>query len=348
MPPKSSADPKAAAIHVVIRVRPFVPRELKAKEKRCISVETSAETGKPELVLSNPSDPKKDAKVFALDGIFDSSCDPAKQAKYFYDQNRVYEDLGKRILKEVKAGFNNAAFAYGQTGSGKSTTMMGEFSPPSARGILPRLLEDMFSSFEDEKRKFAETSGNGGEDTLSIHCRVRMLEIYNERIQDLLRSSDQKVGQGQQKKLEVRVHPKFGVYVPDLTVETVENCQDCLQLIDYAHTMQTVAATAMNAQSSRAHTIFAIKVEKTQKISAGEDDKKVEVTETFESFIVDLAGRENERTTLATGERLVELSFINKSLFHLANCIHALGSKGGGGGSGTNRTAGEYGRGSSI
>ena len=40
--------------------------------------------------------------------------------------------------------------------------------------------------------------------------------------------------------------------------------------------------------------------------------------------LVDLAGRENERTTLATGIRLVELSFINKSLFHLAGCIHGL------------------------
>lgn len=50
--------------------------------------------------------------------------------------------------------------------------------------------------------------------------------------------------------------------------------------------------------------------------------------ETNEVFIVDLAGRENEKTTQATGERLVELSFINKSLFHLANCIAALGGKG--------------------
>ena len=41
---------------------------------------------------------------------------------------------------------------------------------------------------------------------------------------------------------------------------------------------------------------------------------------------MDLPGRENEKTTLVTGERLVELSFINKSLFHLANCIHALGA----------------------
>ena len=83
--------------------------------------------------------------------------------------------------------------------------------------------------------------------------------------------------------------------------------------------MQTVAATAMNAHSSRGHTIFAIKLQRHKATESSE------MTESSECFIVDLAGRENEKTTLATGERLIELSYINRSLFHLANCIHALG-----------------------
>lgn len=83
-----------------------------------------------------------------------------------------------------------------------------------------------------------------------------MLEIYNEKIQDLLATK------GTQKKLEVRVHPKFGVYVPELTVNAVESAKDVLNLIEYGHTMQTVWATAMNAHSSRAHTIFALKITK--------------------------------------------------------------------------------------
>ena len=47
---------------------------------------------------------------------------------------------------------------------------------------------------------------------------------------------------------------------------------------------------------------------------------------TSEVFFVDLAGRENERTTRVSGERLVELSFINRSLMWLSQCIYALGS----------------------
>lgn len=45
-------------------------------------------------------------------------------------------------------------------------------------------------------------------------------------------------------------------------------------------------------------------------------------------YFVDLAGFENEKTTLVTGERMRELSFINTSLFELARCIQALSAPG--------------------
>ena len=76
----------------------------------------------------------------------------------------------------------------------------------------------------------------------------------------------------------------------------------------------------MNAKSSRGHTICTFVME--QKHSEGSKTSDQHST----LYFVDLAGRENEKTTLVTGERLVELSFINKSLFHLANAISALGA----------------------
>lgn len=329
----------AQGIYVVIRIRPFVPREKKgrAHEGRCCQVVRG------ETVLTHPQTQEK--KIFALDESLDSSVDPSSVD--FASQLTVYTSMGQRILKEIKdgefdvvvycfclqtavinndharviycptyiysynsshfySGFNTATFAYGQTGAGKTTSMLGEFQPPESRGILPRLLEDIFDYIRAEK-----------EAGWAYDVRVRMLEIYNEKIQDLLATK------GNQKKLEVRVHPKFGVYVPDLTVNAVESAKDVLNLIEYGHTMQTVAATAMNAHSSRGHTIFAIKMQRSK------NEGSSEMTESSECFIVDLAGRENEKTTLATGERLIELSYINRSLFHLANCIHALGQNSG-------------------
>jgi hypothetical protein len=52
------------------------------------------------------------------------------------------------------------------------------------------------------------------------------------------------------------------------------------------------------------HTVYKLSVER-----HGGDNTVM----TSEVFFVDLAGRENERTTRVSGERLVELSFINRS-----------------------------------
>ena len=72
--------------------------------------------------------------------------------------------------------------------------------------------------------------------------------------------------------------------------------------------MKSVAATQMNANSSRAHTVFKLKMER-------RDGTAVVASEVF---FVDLAGRENEKTTRVTGDRFIELSFINKSLMWLS------------------------------
>ena len=63
----------------------------------------------------------------------------------------MYKVLGTPILNEIKEGYNTATFAYGQTGAGKTTTMLGDFQPREARGLLPRLLEDIFDHIREEK-----------------------------------------------------------------------------------------------------------------------------------------------------------------------------------------------------
>lgn len=78
----------------------------------------------------------------------------------------------------------------------------------------------------------------------------------------------------------------------------------------------SVASTARNPKSSRGHVIFRLLMEK------HEEDHTVVSSELF---CVDLAGRENEKTTKVTGENFVELTFINRSLMWLSQCIQALG-----------------------
>jgi len=85
-------------------------------------------------------------------------------------------------------GYNGCIFAYGQTGAGKTYTIQGpgldisfnnSLNPEEndKRGILPRVVEYMFSNIESAH----DTSSNV---VYSVKC--NFLEIYNEHIIDLV------------------------------------------------------------------------------------------------------------------------------------------------------------------
>ena len=50
------------------------------------------------------------------------------------DQTKVYNCVGKEVLKNALGGYHCCLFAYGQTGSGKSYSMIGD---GINKGIIP-------------------------------------------------------------------------------------------------------------------------------------------------------------------------------------------------------------------
>lgn len=287
------------AVCVGVRLRPFVAYE--QGQQQCLTISDN-------VVQVDPSVAEQSAKAkvseFAFDCAMDST-DP--MAPSYLSQDKCYQLMAKRMVDHVLSGYFSCLFCYGQTGTGKTTTIMGKVEPVSEQGLLLRLMNDLFTEMNRLESEGSE-----------VHCKVQMLEVYNEKVRDLLvpmNSKDGKDGKGRRHP-EVHVHPKLGVYVKGVADEPVDSFENCVQLIEYGNTMKTVAATAMNAKSSRAHTIFKLMVEK----RGGTDNTIV----TSEAFFVDLAGRENEKTTKVSGERLVELTFINQSLMWLASCIQAL------------------------
>lgn len=74
-------------------------------------------------------------------------------------------------MTSVLDGYNVCIFAYGQTGTGKTFTMEGT---PENRGVNYRTLEDLFRISNDR-------SG-----VMRYELFVSMLEVYNEKIRDLL------------------------------------------------------------------------------------------------------------------------------------------------------------------
>jgi len=79
------------------------------------------------------------------------------------------------VVRSVMDGFDVCIFAYGQTGTGKTFTMEGI---PENRGVNYRALEELFRM--SEKRSASVTY------TFS----VSILEVYNEKIRDLLDESN--------------------------------------------------------------------------------------------------------------------------------------------------------------
>ena len=240
---------------------------------------------------------------------------------YFTDskQDQVYQDLGLSVVMKALDGFNSTIFAYGQTGSGKTFTMMGSKELP---GVIPTLTREIFVhidnklvKLEEERKKSSESNGEEINSETKVMITVSFLEIYNEVLKDLLNPTE--------KQLKIREHPKNGIYVEDLCELIVKTPQDILELIDQGNTVRHVAATNMNAESSRSHSCFTIKLEQktTTQLGAGKERNNVV---TAKLNLVDLAGSERAQKTGAKGEVLKQGAMINKSLMSLGRVINAL------------------------
>ncbi|XP_053706342.1 kinesin-like protein KIF1B isoform X13 [Synchiropus splendidus] len=283
-----------ASVKVAVRVRPFNSRET-SKESKCI-IQMQGNT----TTILNPKAPKEPAKTFSFDYSYWSHTTPEDPT--FASQNLVYNDIGKEMLAHAFEGYNVCIFAYGQTGAGKSYTMMGK-QEEGQEGIIPMLCEDLFE-------KINESSNN---EELSYSVEVSYMEIYCERVRDLLNPKNKG-------NLRVREHPLLGPYVEDLSKLAVTSYTDIADLMDAGNKARTVAATNMNETSSRSHAVFTIVF--TQRKHDSETDLSTEKVSKIS--LVDLAGSERADSTGAKGTRLKEGANINKSLTTLGKVISAL------------------------
>lgn len=278
---------------VAVRVRPFNSRET-SKESKCIIQMQGNSTS-----IINPKNPKEAPKSFSFDYSYWSHTSPEDPC--FASQSRVYNDIGKEMLLHAFEGYNVCIFAYGQTGAGKSYTMMGK-QEESQAGIIPQLCEELFEKIND----------NSNEE-MSYSVEVSYMEIYCERVRDLLNPKNKG-------NLRVREHPLLGPYVEDLSKLAVTSYTDIADLMDAGNKARTVAATNMNETSSRSHAVFTIVF--TQKKHDTETDLSTEKVSKIS--LVDLAGSERADSTGAKGTRLKEGANINKSLTTLGKVISAL------------------------
>ncbi|KAL7422898.1 hypothetical protein Q5752_002195 [Cryptotrichosporon argae] len=292
-------------IKVVVRCRPLNSRELARGAKELIRMDGNQTILEPDTQSANARVGKREPHVFSFDKSY-WSAGPRDDPNYA-SQQTLYDDLGIDLLDHSFEGFNCCIFAYGQTGSGKSYSMMGYGAD---KGIIPLTTSELFRRVEQR---------SAADPNLSYSVEVSYMEIYNEKVRDLLNPKNKG-------NLKVREHPSLGPYVEDLSRLVVENYAQMMTLMDEGNKARTVASTNMNETSSRSHAVFTLiltqkRLEPATKMT-GEKVSKIS--------LVDLAGSERQASTGATGTRLKEGANINRSLTTLGKVIAALAASGAG------------------
>ncbi|ORX62146.1 kinesin heavy chain [Hesseltinella vesiculosa] len=212
-------------------------------------------------------------------------------------QKDVFEYSIKPTVLDILSGYNGTIFCYGQSGSGKTYTMMGsDIDDDKAKGIIPRIVEQIFDSI-------MQAPAN-----LEFTVRVSYLEIYMEKVRDLLNPSAD--------NLPIHEDKTKGIYVKGLREVYVSSTEEVYEVMKSGNNNRVVASTGMNAESSRSHSIVLVTI--TQKnLDTG-------AAKSGKLYLVDLAGSEKVGKTGASGQTLEEAKKINKSLTALGMVINSL------------------------
>ena len=108
------------------------------------------------------------------------------------------------------------------------------------QGIIPKAFEHVYGFIDDQANV---------EKRFLVRCSY--VEIYNEEIRDLL-------GPSPDLKLELKENKDKGVFVKDLTIQTVKSIQEIERVMQQGNSLRKVGQTAMNDTSSRSHSLFTI------------------------------------------------------------------------------------------
>ncbi|CAE7945991.1 KIN14D [Symbiodinium sp. KB8] len=258
------------------------------------------------ITLANPSSSTASSTSFVFNRVFDHRA----------NQMDVWSSIQAPLMRCVLRREHACLFAYGQTGSGKTYTMFGDPASPSESGLAFRVTDSLKQLLQ---------SATCVEDRPSLE--FSFLEVYNERVHDLLANSKVCVLAGEREELapgSTYHAAKLGdehVIVRGLTRRTcgVHDITEKISewLLEGA-AARIVGRTAFNPRSSRSHAVATIHV--CWQPDPGTSAKGRETR----LHIVDLAGSERSGQYAIDGEQLREGAHINLSLSTLGRVVGAL------------------------
>ena len=142
--------------------------------------------------------------------------------------------------------------------------MSGVIDDMDKQGIIPRIISQVFEHI------------NSSPSELEYTVKVSMIEIYMEKVKDLIDCS--------RSNLNVREDKSKGVYIEDLTEHYAISDEEVMDLMRIGNDNRSVAATNMNEHSSRSHSTVIITIH--------QNNTKDLTARTGKLYLVDLAGSE--------------------------------------------------------
>lgn len=203
----------------------------------------------------------------------------------FTANDEVYETLGRPIVDKFLDGFNGTILTFGQTSSGKTHTMVGN---QYTTGIIEMAIDDIVKTVRDD-----------------FKLRIGYIEIYNEKIKDLLDG----------KNAELKIFERKGIALTNQKQIEVTSKEEIMRLFHRGNQSKRMGESIINDNSSRSHTIFSINLE-----TLDENGRQ----KSSNLFLVDLAG--SEKPDMSKGS-FHEGLFINKSLLALGKIVRLLAEK---------------------
>ncbi|KAI4876490.1 hypothetical protein NFI96_010591, partial [Prochilodus magdalenae] len=278
---------KTSRVRVAVRLRPYMGKEDEKEEGPCVRG-----LGPQSLEIVNWRNATETLQ-YQFDVFHGEQT----------TQQEVFLSSVKPIIPHILNGQNASVLAYGPTGAGKTHTMLGDQEHP---GVIPRAVREVFQLVRSQENNQDEWESSVG---------MSYLEIYNEKVLDLLSPSSQ--------DLPIREDKDRNIIIPGLTHTHLSSFSDFHTNFVPASLNRTTASTKLNQRSSRSHAILQIKVVKSQRVPPYRQL-------TGKLYLVDLAGSEDNRRTGNQGIRLKESGAINLSLFTLSKVVDCLNAGAGG------------------
>lgn len=227
---------------------------------------------------------------FKFDQVFGPQC----------DNLNIFHQVGADLVDKLFDGFNATLIAYGMTGSGKTYTMLGEGINNNINNNIG--IVELCGSYIFDKTQIDLDN--------KYNITVSYLEIYNEKIHDLLDVVKKN------EDLKLRSDPAQvggGIHVVGLTEKRCQDCNELMKWVKMGELSRKTGKTDYNTRSSRSHAIIQIKLITTDSFTGNIRSNILS--------LCDLAGSERATAQL---ERRKEGAYINKSLLALGTVISKL------------------------